>query len=338
MLKPNDVAKIDRTISKFKDVKILVIGDLILDEFVWGDTSRISPEAPVPVVLVERESLMPGGAANVANNICALGAKAYLVGAVGKDEDGRRLEKILKDEGVDLEGVISDSERPTTLKTRVVARHQQVVRIDRERISHLSAAVNKEMISYIKEKMREVDGIIIEDYGKGVITPGLLKEIVPLAKRHDKIITVDPKEEHFLYYEGATAITPNRKEAEAMGGIKIYDDESLNKLGKSLLRKLKLKAAVITLGEHGMRVFERSGKVTHIPTVAQEVFDVSGAGDTVIAAFTVSLGAGAKMIEAAHISNFAGGIVVGKVGVATTSQAELKARIRDHHWQAKSLP
>jgi D-beta-D-heptose 7-phosphate kinase/D-beta-D-heptose 1-phosphate adenosyltransferase len=333
MLKPGDVTKINRLISKFDDVKILIIGDLILDEFVWGDTSRISPEAPVPVVLVERESLMPGGAANVANNVRALGAKAYLVGAIGRDEHGRRLEKILKDEGVDLEGVISDPNRPTTLKTRVVARHQQVVRIDREKISPLGETVNKDMIGYIKEKIKEVDGVIIEDYGKGVVTPRLLKEMIPLAKRHNKIITVDPKEEHFSYYKGVTAITPNRKEAEAMAGIKVYDDGSLNKLGKALLRRLKLKAAVITLGEHGMRVYERGGKITHIPTVAQEVFDVSGAGDTVIATFTVSLGAGAKMIEAAHISNFAGGIVVGKVGVATTSQAELKARIRDHHWQ-----
>ena len=333
MLKPADISKINHTISKFSDVKILVIGDLILDEFIWGDTSRISPEAPVPVVLVERESLMPGGAANVANNISALGAKAYLAGVIGKDAHGRQLETILKNKGVDLEGVISDSERPTTLKTRVVARHQQVVRIDRERSGHLSAALGKELSDYIKEKINEVDGIIIEDYGKGAITPAILKEIIPLAKKREKIITVDPKEEHFSYYRGVTAITPNRKEAEAMGGLTAKDDSSLNKLGKSLLERLKLQAALITLGESGMRVFERGGKITQIPTVAQEVFDVSGAGDTVIATFTAALCAGAKMIEAAHISNFAGGIVVGKVGVASTSQAELKARIRDHHWQ-----
>ncbi len=334
MLKPSDAARINGIISGFNKTKILVVGDLILDEFVWGDSSRISPEAPVPVVLVERESLMPGGAANVANNINALGAKAYLVGVIGRDEHGRQLEKILKDKGVDIEGIVSDAQRPTTLKTRVVARHQQVVRIDRERVSPLSEPVNKEILEYIKEKIDEVDGVIIEDYGKGVITPRLLKEIVPLAKKRNKIITVDPKEEHFSYYKGVTAITPNRKEAEAMAGIKAKDERSLNELGQSFLRRLKLKAVVITLGEHGMRVFERGGKITQIPTVAQEVFDVSGAGDTVIAAFTVALGAGAKMIDAVHISNFAGGIVVGKVGVATTSQAELKARIKDHHWQA----
>ncbi|MFH0772389.1 MAG: D-glycero-beta-D-manno-heptose-7-phosphate kinase [Candidatus Omnitrophota bacterium] len=335
MLTSNDIVKINKTLSKFKDIRILVIGDLILDEFVWGDTSRISPEAPVPVVLVERESLMPGGAANVANNISALGAKAHLVGVIGTDEYGRRLGDILKEKNVNLEGVVSDAERPTTLKTRVVARHQQVVRIDREKMSALSEAVNRRIVNYVREKIDEFDGIIIEDYGKGVITPRLLKEIIPLAKKRNKIITVDPKEEHFSYYGGVTAITPNRKEAEAAAGFKAKDEESLNKLGRKLLDKFKLEAALVTLGEYGMRVFERSGKITQIPTVAQEVFDVSGAGDTVIAAFTVSLGAGARMIEAAHISNFAAGIVVGKVGVATTSQPELKARIRDHHWQAQ---
>ena len=333
MLKKTDLEKFNNTISRFSGAKVLVVGDLILDEFIWGDSSRISPEAPVPVVLVGRESMMPGGAANVASNISAIGAKAYLAGVIGRDAHGRQLETILKQKGVDLEGVISDPERPTTLKTRVVARHQQVVRIDRESAKPLAESLNRELIAFIKSKIKEVDGVVIEDYGKGVVTPGLLKEIVPLARKHKKIITVDPKEEHISYYKGVTAITPNRKEAEAMGGIKAKDDPSLDKLGKSLLERLKLQAALITLGENGMRVFERGGKITQIPTVAQEVFDVSGAGDTVIATFTAALCAGAKMIEAAHISNFAGGIVVGKVGVASTSQAELKARIRDHHWQ-----
>ncbi|MFA5148393.1 MAG: D-glycero-beta-D-manno-heptose-7-phosphate kinase [Candidatus Omnitrophota bacterium] len=333
MLKSSDLARFNGTISKFSAAKVLVVGDLILDEFIWGDSSRISPEAPVPVVLVGRESMMPGGAANVASNISAIGAKAYLVGVIGRDAHGRQLETILKDKGVDLEGVISDPERPTTLKTRVVARHQQVVRIDRESAKPLGETLNRELIGFIKSKINEVDGIIIEDYGKGVITPGLLKEIIPLARKHKKVITVDPKEEHISYYRGVTAITPNRKEAEAMGGIKAKDDLSLNRLGRSLMEKLKLQAALLTLGENGMRVFQRGGRITQIPTVAQEVFDVSGAGDTVIATFTTALCAGAKMIEAAHISNFAGGIVVGKVGVAATSQAELKARIKDHHWQ-----
>lgn len=334
MLKSNDINRINKIISNFKDSKVLVIGDLVLDEFVWGDSSRISPEAPVPVVLVERESFMPGGAANVANNISSLGAKAFLVGVVGKDERGRQLENLLKGKDVDIEGIISDGTRPTTLKTRVVARHQQVVRIDRENATPINDGVNKELVDYVKEKIDEIDGIIIEDYGKGVITPKLLREILPLAKRHNKVITVDPKEEHFSYYKGVTAITPNRKEAESAAGIKSKDEESLNKIGKILVEKYGLKVALITLGEHGMRLFERGNKIIHIPTVAQEVFDVSGAGDTAIAAFTLALAAGARTVEAAHISNFAAGIVVGKVGVATASQTELKARIRNHNWQA----
>lgn len=327
MLKPSDIARINKIVSAFKDVKILVIGDLILDEFVWGDSSRISPEAPIPVVVVERESLMPGGAANVASNISSLGAKTYLAGVTGKDDNGRRLKDLLADRGVNVEGIIPDMERPTTLKTRVVARHQQVVRIDREKTKGLSRAVNEKLIEYVRKKLDSVDAIIIEDYGKGVITPHLLKAIVPLAKRRGKIVTVDPKEEHFNYYRGVTAITPNRKEAEVMGKLRAADEASLDKLGMKLLARLKLKAALITLGEQGMRVFEDGGRITQIPTVAQEVFDVSGAGDTVIAAFTVSLAAGARLIDAAHISNFAAGIVVGKVGVATTSQDELIARI-----------
>lgn len=334
MLKTKDIFRINKIISKFKDVKILVVGDLILDEFVWGDSSRISPEAPVPVVLVQAQSFMPGGAANVANNISALGGKAYLVGVIGRDERGRLLENLLEQKGVDIEGIISDSDRPTTLKTRVVARHQQIVRIDRENALPINDGVNREVIEHVKNKIDEMDGIIIEDYGKGVITPKFLKEIVPLAKRHNKIIIVDPKEEHFSYYKGVTAITPNRKEAEVAVGIKAKDDESLNKIGKRLVEKYRLKVALITLGEHGMLLFERSGKITHIPTVAQEVFDVSGAGDTVIAAFTLALGAKARTIEAAHISNFAAGIVVGKIGVATASPSELKSRIRNHHWKA----
>jgi D-beta-D-heptose 7-phosphate kinase/D-beta-D-heptose 1-phosphate adenosyltransferase len=331
MLKKADIARLNHVISRFSDVKILVVGDLILDEFIWGDSSRISPS--LPSVSCPAASLMPG-ARRRSQFHKRLRAKTYLAGVIGRDAHGRKLESILKDEGVDLEGVISDPGRPTTLKTRVVARHQQVVRIDRESSSHIDPGINRQLVEYIKSKMREVDGVIIEDYGKGVVTPGLLKEIVPLARRLKKVITVDPKEEHISYYKGATAITPNRKEAESMGGIKAKDDASLNRLGRSLLEKLKLQAALITLGENGMRVFERGGRITQIPTIAQEVFDVSGAGDTVIATFTAALCAGAKMIEAAHISNFAGGIVVGKVGVASTSQAELKARIRDHHWQA----
>lgn len=320
--------RVKKIISRFSRVKVLIIGDLILDEFLWGDVSRISPEAPVPVVWVKRESFMPGGAANVANNIHALGGKVSLAGVVGMDERARILTDELRKKDMDTSGIIIDEARPTTLKTRVIAHHQQVVRIDKENMSSLGKDLIDQIIDYVKGIIGEIDAIIIEDYGKGVITPRLLKEVLRLARLHKKIITVDPKEEHFHYYKGVTAITPNHNEAAQAAGIKVKDKDSLTKIGKRLLGKLKCEAVLITRGEHGMQLFEKKGRITHIPTVAQDVFDVSGAGDTVIGTFTLALAAGASMVDAAHISNFAAGIVVGKVGIATATQKELLSRIR----------
>lgn len=320
--------KFRKIISKFPKVKILVIGDLILDEFLWGDVSRISPEAPVPVVWVNRESFMPGGASNVANNINALGGKTYLAGVVGMDERGKVLISTLNERGIQTQGIIVDSERPTTLKTRVIAHHQQVVRIDKEKVDPIDGEKISKFVNYVKEIIDEVDAILIEDYGKGVITSRLLKEAMSLAKRYKKIIMVDPKEEHFHYYKGVTAITPNHHEASIATGIKIKDKDSLIQIGKHLLSKLNTQAVLITLGEEGMQLFERSGRITHIPTVAQEVFDVSGAGDTVISTFTLAKAAGASMVDAAYIANFAAGIVVGKVGIAVVSQKELLSKIK----------
>ena len=320
--------KFKKIISNFCKARVLIIGDLILDEFLWGDVSRISPEAPVPVVWVRSESFMPGGAANVANNIRALGAKVYLAGVVGNDGRGRILTDELKNKGMDVEGIVIDGERPTTLKTRVIAHHQQVVRIDKEKMAGLDSGLIDRIIDYVKEIINRIDAIIIEDYGKGVITPRLLQEVLRLAKRHNKIVTVDPKEEHFHYYKGVTAITPNHHEAAQAAGIKAKDGDSMVRIGKMLLNKLKCEAVLVTLGENGMQLFEKKGRITHIPTVAQDVFDVSGAGDTVIGTFTLSLAAGSPMIDAARISNFAAGIVVGKVGIAVVTQEELLERIR----------
>ncbi|MCX5687879.1 MAG: D-glycero-beta-D-manno-heptose-7-phosphate kinase [Candidatus Omnitrophica bacterium] len=321
------IDKLKRIISKFSNTKVLVIGDLILDEFVWGEVSRISPEAPVPVVWVKSESFMPGGAANVANNIASLGAKAYIAGITGSDERAGILKEGLTEKGINIDGIITDDSRPTTLKTRVVANHQQVVRIDREKIEGISAGVLDNIISYIKDIIDEMDAIIIEDYGKGVISARLLKEILTVAKKKKKIITVDPKEEHFSYYRGVTAITPNHHEAAQAIGMKAKDSQSVLKIGKTLLKKLDCEGVLVTLGENGMQLFQKSGAVTHIPTVAQEVFDVSGAGDTVISAFTLALALGVDMKDAAYISNIAAGIVVGKVGIAVITQKELLARI-----------
>ncbi len=321
--------RIKEKIQNFKHANVLVIGDLILDEFLWGDVSRISPEAPVPVVWVKKESFMPGGASNVANNLRSLKANVHLVGVIGDDERGAILKGELEQKGVMTGGIVVDDSRPTILKTRVVAQHQQVVRIDKEKVDPLSAGIVAKMVRHVEEIIKDIDAVIIEDYGKGVITSALLSKVVPIAKKHNKIISVDPKEEHFRYYNGISVITPNNHEASRAVGFQIKDEATLKKAGQELLRKLNCKIALITLGEHGMAVFQKSKPMKHIPTVAQEVFDVSGAGDTVIASYTLSLAAGADPIMSAYIANCAGGIVVGKVGIAVVTPDELLSRLKE---------
>ncbi|MBU1087234.1 MAG: D-glycero-beta-D-manno-heptose-7-phosphate kinase [Candidatus Omnitrophica bacterium] len=321
-----EVSRVSDIMKKFHKSNILVIGDLILDKFIWGDVSRISPEAPVPVVHVSKESSMPGGAANVSCSINALEGKTSIVGVIGNDGDGRTIKKQLK-RFADITGLIIDDQRYTILKTRIVARHQQLVRVDREQIGELSKKVLSKILSYVHKHASLFDAIIIEDYGKGVISPNLIKEVVSIAHKKNIIVTVDPKEDHFLYYKGVTCLTPNQSEAEKAIGIKIIDEKSLFAAGKKFLRKLDCSSVLITRGEHGMCLFEKGKKPFQIPTRAQEVFDVSGAGDTVIAAFTLALASGANMQEAAHISNYAAGVVVGKVGVGTCTQEELMKKI-----------
>ena len=327
-MKALDFNKLKKIIENFKNANVLVVGDLILDEFIWGDVSRISPEAPVPVVWVKKESFMPGGASNVANNLRSLGANVHLVGIIGDDEHGAVLKEELSAKGVITKGIITDETRPTILKTRVVAQHQQVVRIDREKVGLVDDRVLAKMLDYIKNIVKDIDAVIIEDYGKGVITPKLLAKVVPLAKANDKIISVDPKEEHFKYYKGITVITPNNHEAARAVGFDIVDETTLKKAGEKLLNKLNCKIALVTLGENGMAVFRKGKPMERIPTVAQEVFDVSGAGDTVIASYTLSLASKADPIQSAHIANCAAGIVVGKVGIAVVTPSELIDRIK----------
>lgn len=336
-MKGQSFTKLKATVSNFTDKKILVIGDLILDEFVWGRVSRISPEAPVPVVWVKNESFMPGGASNVANNINALGGKAYMVGVVGNDERAGILKGELERRGVNVDGILRDAERPTILKTRVIAHQQQIVRIDREKVDPIKDSVMKKIIGFVKDSIDEMDAVIVEDYGKGLITPKLLDKIVPLAKKKNKIITVDPKEEHFLYYKGVTVLTPNNAEASRAAGFAIKDKTTLKKAGFELLKKLKAKIILITLGEDGMMVFEQGKPPKKIETIAQEVFDVSGAGDTVASSYTLSLIAGASPIQAAHIANCAAGIVVGKVGIAVVTQDEVIGRIKEEIEKAKVI-
>ncbi len=323
-----DKAGLKRAVANFRRAKILVVGDLILDEFIWGAVSRISPEAPVPVVWVNSESFMPGGAANAANNIHALGAQAYICGVIGSDERGRVLTDELRRKNIDVEGIIIDNERPTTLKTRVIAHHQQVVRIDREKVEEIDDNIIGQIITFLREKICEVEAVLIEDYGKGVVVPRLLQEVVSLAQKHKKIITVDPKENHFSFYRNVTLITPNHYEAARATGKEIKSEKDLEEAGRTLLAKQDCQAVLITLGENGMCLFENKRQSLHIPTVCQEVFDVSGAGDTVVAAATVALASGASMPEAAYLSNYAAGIVVGKVGVTVATQEELLEKLK----------
>ena len=316
------VKGVKRILARFRKARVLVVGDLVLDEFIWGSAERISPEAPVPVVWAQRRSYMPGGAANVANNIAALNGQVALCGLVGEDMHAGALLGCLRDRGVQTEAVVAEAGRPTTLKTRIIAAHQQVVRVDWEKTHPLTDASRRRLLAAVRRKMPEVDAVIVEDYGKGVVTPGVLKGVIAAARRHGRIVTVDPKVDHFGYYKGITAMTPNEKEAAAGAGIKIATDADVDRVGRKLLKSSGAQGVLVTLGEKGMKLF-RGRRVTHIPTVAQEVFDVSGAGDTVIAVFTLALACGVRMEEAAEIANVAAGIVVGKVGVAVVTPQEI---------------
>jgi D-glycero-beta-D-manno-heptose-7-phosphate kinase len=333
-----------KIVTKFNKAKVLVVGDLILDQHIWGDVERISPEAPVPIVWAKRRTYAPGGAANVANNISALGAKVSLCGVLGDRQDPatEKFQLEAKKLGIDTKGVFFEKGRRTTLKTRIIAGHQQVVRVDWEDVDYISGNIKMKIFKYLGDHIKKFDAVIIEDYGKGLLDRELTADIIKNAKYFKKIVTVDPKENHFDCYRHATCVTPNRKEAQnAIRYLKMKDrgnifkiytetlftDNDIIKAGEAILEYLELESLLITLGESGMWLFEK-GKNKHIPTVAQKVFDVSGAGDTVISAFTLSLCVGASKLEAANIANFAAGIVVGKLGTAVTNPEELLERIK----------
>jgi len=323
-------ARLKTLLSRFPQQTILVVGDVMLDQFLWGKVSRISPEAPVPVVEVTRESFFPGGAANVARNLRALGSPVRIVGVLGDDDAGEELRDLLEQQGIETSGLAIDPNRPTTLKTRIVAHNQQVVRFDRERAEKLSPLVVRKLMEYFESQLDHCAAIIFEDYGKGVLTQRLVDDMHRLAKSRRKITAADPNSRHLLRYSGLTAITPNRSEAFVAAGLpyvepadNVLSDEPLLRVGRALLRKWKPRNLLITLGEHGMCLFRPDQKPHHIPTVAQEVFDVSGAGDTAIATLVAALAAGANPVEAAELSNHASGVVVGKIGTATCSPAEL---------------
>ncbi len=316
-------------INRFPEMRILVVGDIVLDHYIWGKVSRISPEAPVPVVNVTRESLLLGGATNVVNNIHDLGGSVGVCGVIGRDDAGDQVLNLLRAKGISAEGLIEDPDRPTTIKTRIIAHSQQVVRFDRESKDKIGRDAHRKVFEYIKKRIKEgLDGIVLSDYCKGMVTAELVRDIVPLARKNGIIVSVDPKVTHFGMYRGVTILTPNTNEASIGSKISIEDEPTLLRAGALLLKRLKCEAVLITRGEQGMSLFEEGRKVIHIPTVAREVFDVTGAGDTVIGALTLAMASGASMADAARIANYAAGIVVGIVGTATVTPDELKQRIQ----------
>jgi D-beta-D-heptose 7-phosphate kinase/D-beta-D-heptose 1-phosphate adenosyltransferase len=328
MISKAESKRLMKYIDRFPSTRTLVVGDVMLDHYIWGKVSRISPEAPVPVVNVTKESVLLGAATNVVNNIHALGGKVNICGVIGHDEAGRQLIHMLRVQGIHTDGLIVEGGRPTTIKTRVIAHSQQVVRFDRETKVGIEQDTHRRIFEYVKQQADDgLDAIVLSDYSKGVVTKDLVRDIVKLAKKKDMIVSVDPKVNHFGIYSGVTILTPNTKEASIGSKIEIEDDESLLRAGALLLKRLKCNAVLVTRGEHGMSLFERGGRVTHIPTVAQEVFDVTGAGDTVISTLTLAMAASADMVDAARLSNYAAGIVVGVVGTATVKPDELKQKI-----------
>jgi len=319
---------------QFTRLRVLVIGDMMLDQYVMGRVSRISPEAPVPVVDVQSENFCPGGASNVARNLRSLSAQVSVLGVIGPDAGGQTLSHMLKRQGVDTSGLLKDRERPTTLKTRVIAQHQQVVRFDRESRSPLSKALTRKALDYARRVIPQMDAVVFEDYGKGLIQQEFLDACVEMASSSKALAFADPNAHHRLDYHDLTGITPNRSEAFWMTRETPSDplanpleDKPLLEVGNRLLHETRIRNILITLGEQGMCLFREGHCPHHIPTAAQEVFDVSGAGDTVISAFTLGLCAGLDAVTAAYLSNQAAGIVVGKAGTATVIPAELLKRL-----------
>ncbi len=304
--------------------KVLVIGDIILDEYIWGSVERISPEAPVKVLECKSESMVPGGAANVANNLAAMGCEAILCGAVGKDEKGEKLLALMEDLNIDCSGVSGFSKRPTTNKVRVIAHNQQILRIDKEDKSPITGETEAGVIDFIHKTIPRVDGIICSDYEKGVLTENVLKAVVHQAKKNKKRIVLDPKGADFSKYNGIHCITPNEKEVGKASPVKIQNEEELGRAVQYFFGLIQPEAILVTRGKDGISLFEDGGKkTTKVDTEAKEVYDVTGAGDTVIAVFGMALFYGMDYHNAARLANMAAGIVVGKVGTSVVTREEL---------------
>ena len=309
-------------LETLRDRNVVVLGDVMLDEFVWGDVTRISPEAPVPVVDVRRESVHLGGAANVLANLVALGARGSVVGVIGNDAAGERLKTGLRDLGAQDQCLIVDETRPSTIKTRIIAHSQLVVRADRESRTQVNGKLEEKIIACLRSALEDADAFVVSDYDKGVVTPAILREILPLAYERVPVL-IDPKLRNFNAYRPATLVTPNHLEALRMSDSEDHSDDGSHHAAKVIREKLGCDAVLITRGDRGMMLLEGDGEPVYVKTAAREVYDVTGAGDTVIAALAGALSAGATMLEAASLANHAAGIVVGKVGTATATAEEL---------------
>lgn len=312
-------------IANFSHSGVLVVGDIMVDHFIWGKVSRISPEAPVPVVDVQKDSILLGGCANVLNSIYAMGGKVYVAGVVGADNIGKRLLDELRGREIETNGIVVEKGRPTTLKTRIVAHGQQMVRFDKESRKSIPKNSTRKILEYVKSLQNKIGAIVVSDYSKGVISRELIEGIKKVVQDAKIYICLDPKQSDFSMYEGVYVITPNHHEAQRASGMEISDDNDLKQVGAALLNKYDFQALLITRGEEGMSLFERGPKIshTHFSAQAKEIYDVTGAGDTVIGVLALSLAARANLQEATCLANQAAGIVVGKVGTATVSQEEL---------------
>ena len=330
-----DLTRLEQILDRASSRRITVIGDLMLDEFVWGKVGRISPEAPVPVVEVTGESFYPGGAANVARNLREFVDRVAIIGLLGKDRSGQQLRELLSEQKIDTSNAVQETTFHTIVKTRIIARHQQVVRVDRERFVGPSAPQIKEVVAAVRKNIPEIDAIIFEDYGKGFLSTELVSQIADAARSARKIVAADPNPRNLVEWRGLTVIKPNRAEAFHAADISNGDadvvpsqDADLKRTGETLLKKWEAENVLITLGEHGMMLFQKKEAPHYIPTKAREVFDVSGAGDTAIALFTLGLACGATPTEAAEIANHASAVVVSKLGTATVTRDELMASFR----------
>ena len=316
--------RVEEILQQCHGKRIAVVGDVMIDRYYWGVVHRISPEAPVPVVEVEKESVRFGGAANVANNIQILGGIPLLVGLVGNDHPGTMFHEMLVEQGMETTGIVVDGSRPTTMKTRVIAQGQHVVRIDNESKQECPDHLRHRIIDAVRYNIHSIDAIILEDYNKGVITREVIQEIIAVAVKYKKIVTVDPKFNNFLEYRNVTVFKPNRRETEEVLGGRLRTDEDVEVAGKKLLAMLGAENVLLTRSEQGMTLVEASGAVTHLPSMAHVVQDVSGAGDTVISTLTLVLAAGATVREASVMADCAGGIVVGSVGIVPVLPEQLK--------------